>query len=739
MILLQAATFDTRLGTPAVTSGTNAARRTGDDYLIVQFSQPIDETLTSEVERSGAEIVGYIPNHALLLHATSQEEATLSRRTPVQWIGLYAPAFKISPEIGHHAYADPVREADDHLWLTADVFARESIDEAAAAVRATGAEVLKVDTASFVRRLQVRALPEQIAAIAEIPSIQWIEEWPEITSRNNSNAWILQSNVLDMKPVWSHGIKGQGQIIGHIDGRLQKDSCYFLDPVDNTPGPNHRKIVAYRSSTGYGADNHGTHTAGTLAGDQEPVNGSVDNAGMAYQARISHSNRADITGFGNTPSNLAQYLQFAHDDGARVHTNSWGDDTSTQYTTWARDIDLFSRNNEDDLVGFAVTNAAILRTPENAKNCLAVGACRDTPDQDLHYAGGTGPTTDGRRKPEIFAPGLQTVSASTAPCGTATSTGTSMACPAIMGAAALVRQYYEDGWYPSGVANPLDAFAPTGALVKATLLNSTVDMTGVAGYPSNREGWGRLLLDDALYFFGDQRVLKVWDVRNADGLVTDDVVEYQIETHGAGSTRITLVFTDQPATVGASFTPVNDLDLEVTDGEVTYYGNAIVDGMSIATGEPDPLNTVEMVILPGFFPTTYTVRVRARQVVDDPQGYALVVTGDLDNPAAVAEASAPLRHLFLQPNPFAPGEAGKTPGMSIRFELATAGQTEVALHDVAGRKLRTLFQGRLVAGPQLCVWDGSGSGGTRLSSGTYFVRVIQAGREIGTRQAILLH
>ena len=40
--------------------------------------------------------------------------------------------------------------------------------------------------------------------------------------------------------------------------------------------------------------------------------------------------------------------------------------------------------------------------------------------------------------------------------------------------------------------------------MKATLLNGTVDMTGIAGYPGNTEGWGRgLLLDNALVFQGD--------------------------------------------------------------------------------------------------------------------------------------------------------------------------------------------------------------------------------------------
>ena len=51
-----------------------------------------------------------------------------------------------------------------------------------------------------------------------------------------------------------------------------------------------------------------------------------------------------------------------------------------------------------------------------------------------------------------------------------------------------------DGFYPSGAPVMGDGFTPTGALIKATLLNSGVDMTGEAGYPTFLEGWGRALM-----------------------------------------------------------------------------------------------------------------------------------------------------------------------------------------------------------------------------------------------------
>ena len=49
-------------------------------------------------------------------------------------------------------------------------------------------------------------------------------------------------------------------------------------------------------------------------------------------------------------------------------------------------------------------------------------------------------------------------------------------------------------------------------------MNGGVDMTGLTGYPGPREGWGRLLLENALWFPGDARKLVAFDLRNAVGL-----------------------------------------------------------------------------------------------------------------------------------------------------------------------------------------------------------------------------
>ncbi len=48
--------------------------------------------------------------------------------------------------------------------------------------------------------------------------------------------------------------------------------------------------------------------------------------------------------------------------------------------------------------------------------------------------------------------------------------GTSMATPMVAGGLLLIRQYFTEGWYPSGAPNSSCSYVPSGPLMKAVLL-----------------------------------------------------------------------------------------------------------------------------------------------------------------------------------------------------------------------------------------------------------------------------
>jgi hypothetical protein len=621
---LKYAEFDTAAGEPAMPADL-AAKPLPDGergYFLAQFDGAITEALRASVAATGAELLDYVPNHAFIVRATSGELAAVAALGETLWTGALHPAYRLDARLraasGDPALASVARRVVVQSFAGAGAAAWES------QLASAGVPVLESGEVDGRFLAVVSATPVEARVLAQAHDVQWVEPEGVLTSRNTTVQWTVQTFVNGDRKVWTKGLHGEGQTIGHIDGSIALSACYFADPEGDPVGPNHRK-VAYNS--GGGSDSHGTHTAGTAAGDAQPINGSTANRGLAYLARIAHTSGFPFSTFSSVATTHMN-------NGARVHTNSWGDDGTTAYNTLCNQIDSFSWTNEDNLVFFAVTNTSTLKNPENAKNLLAVGASQNGASANSFCSGGAGPTADGRRKPEIYTPGCSISSASTSSCGTTSMTGTSMASPSSTAAGALVRQYFADGFYPTGAAVPGDAFVPTGALIKAVLVNTTQDMTGVGGYPSNQEGWGRINLDESLYFAGDTGKLIAADVRKANGLTTGAFATLDVTVNSnALPLEVTLAFHDYPGTVNASNPVINNLDLTVTapDGTTVYKGNVFSGGWSATGGTADAKNNVERVAIQSPTTGTWVVKVTATNVPQPNQGYALAITGDVQS------------------------------------------------------------------------------------------------------------
>ncbi len=74
---------------------------------------------------------------------------------------------------------------------------------------------------------------------------------------------------------------------------------------------------------------------------------------------------------------------------------------------------------------------------------------------------------------------------------------------------------------------------------------------------------------------------------------------------------------------------------------------------------------------------------------------------------------------------------------TLRFTLATAGPVRVELLDVMGRRVGTLHDGLLPAGPHERTWDGLDTRGARAAAGIYFVQ-LRAGHETLTERFVQL-
>ncbi len=620
--------------------------------MVIQLDGPMTAQRRARLEAAGLTVGDYLPINSYIVTRNPRGAMGAGAADALEFVRFASPfqtSWKIDPEIGTQNLSKPERVAlanEGKVLVTAYLFNGEAVAPVVDAMNAIpGVTAEPVGDLGGNETLSVTAPLAAIQQLAEIGAVQFIEESPEIILRNNTVRAIVQSGTTTQTPLYNNGLTGVGQVVGHMDSAIQRLHCSFADAgAGNIPGPSHRKILAYNTS--FGSASHGTHTAGTIAGDGGTFS---DTRGVAYLAKIVHHS---TPGDSSTGTTFKSRLDLHHSQGARVHTNSWGADFTTQYNGWSRAVDLFSRESEDSMVAFAITNQSSLYTPENAKSCLSVGASQDNTSVNSFCSGGQGPTADGRFKPEIYSPGCSITSARNATdCSTATSTGTSMACPSVTGTASLVRQYYTDGYYPSGVAGANPSIIPTGALLRATILNAGQDMTGVSttstiggagtvGYPNNREGWGRLVADASLAFPGDVRRLIARDFRSgpagspaAGSLSTGQNYELEFDVNGSGQQlRVTMTFTDLAASIGSSFTPINNIDLEVVSPSgALYRGNNFTGGVSITGGSADAINSTEQVHLNNPEVGTWIARVKGTAVNQQTQGFALVISGDVDD------------------------------------------------------------------------------------------------------------
>lgn len=638
MLYLKTGDVDTRQ-TPSLL--TPDAVFAPDKRYVLQLTGPITPQQSRWIEDAGVMLGEYLPMYAYVVRLDTASVTALCRLDFIAWVGEYRTEWKLSPEIGRKILKSSARRelaASGRRVLLVERFADAKPMSRIEPATLSKAGISQDQVRRASRSFAVQATNAQVSALAAMDDVMFIDEAPEATPRNASTSWILQSYVENSRPLSDAGLDGEGQIVGIIDWNMRADHCAFDDP-EHEIGPDHRKILAY-----YGAGinpvygYHGTHVAGVLAGDELAMTNPALQ-GMAPKAKMVFQHYEGILD-NLFALHVKDRMEIAHEDGARIHNNSWGD-SSTTYGNWSRDIDAFSWENEEGLVLVAVINSGQVKSPENAKNCLAVASARDqttlanyTPEYRCN--GGYGPTRDGRQKPEVYGVGCGSQSAnSSTTCGnddTGFGGGTSYATPAVSGMAVLARQYFMDGFYPSGVSKPADAFVPTGALLRAIIVNSAVDMLGLDGYFTNQEGWGRVLMDDVLYFAGDQKRLLVKDVRNAEGLLTGESDAYYVRAGAATwPLKITLAWTDYPAALAAEFTPVNNLDLVVTaPGGTVYRGNDFEGVESKSGGTADTLNNIEQVHRYNAAPGVWKIEVKGAAVNSGPQGYALVVNRQVE-------------------------------------------------------------------------------------------------------------
>ncbi|MBN2620980.1 S8 family serine peptidase, partial [candidate division WOR-3 bacterium] len=659
-------------------------------YYILQIKGPVYNEMKQTLTAYGVQILEYTPFNAFIVRMRPENKVLVADIPFVRWIGNYEPAYKISglfDEIPH----------DDRVVVL--LFLDTDVDETVFALEQSGCTVLDVQASDHNRVVVVRATEEQCIRISKIPGIMYLEPYQETVVFNEHAQWVTQTWESGNRKIWNKGLDGTGQVVNTSDTGILTTHNMFRDPAYSitTWGnyPNHRKIIAYQYPTGTSAafgDNaagswHGTHTAGTICGDDSYVSGTVLDDGMPLKAKMYFEDIGTSSGGLSLPSNYDYVWQPPYTGNAggaaRVSSNSWGQSVGNSYSSTSRMVDIFMWNHKDFIICFSAGNdgptGGSVHPPGTAKDCITAGACGNASGANAMASfSSRGPTADNRLKPTVTAPGVS-LRSSLGPNNDSYSlmSGTSMSSPCIGGNCALVRDYFASGFYPTGVEVPGNAWTYiSAAMVKACLVNSALPDIQGSTIPDNNTGWGRICLDEALFFANDIRQLAVWD--DTHGVATGEYDEYVVTVNNQSEPlKITVVWTDYYGAASSNPALVNNLDLRVTSPTANVYlGNVYSGGQSTTGGSADTRNVEENVRRNIPETGTWTIRVTGTAV---PQGtrqpYALVVSGGLGNladPILYISGS-----LIQDPSPGGNGNGRIEPGETV-YLTDTLGNASVA-------------------------------------------------------------
>ena len=462
-------------------------------------------------------------------------------------------------------------------WIANLIWVRGGID--AVQAMAERDDVLKIFANPKVRQ----ALPQRHDEMEPSVSPDTIE-W-NITKVNAPEVWAL-------------GYTGQGAVVAGGDTGVQWDhpalKSHYRGWNGSVADHNYNWHDSIHDSTGNPCGNdspvpcddygHGTHTMGTMVGDD----GAGNQIGMAPGAKWIGCRNMD-QGVG-TPARYTECFQFfiAPTDlngnnpdptkAPHVINNSWGCTASegctdptilqtiVENTTAAGIVVVVSAGNSGSGC------SSITDPPAIYDASLTVGAT-DSGDNIAGFSS-RGPVTvdgSGRLKPDVSAPGVS-VRSCVPPNGWATWDGTSMAGPHVAGEVALLLS----------AAPSLKGQVST---VKSIITQSAFPLTsgqtcgGVPGsqIPNNTFGWGRI---DALQAVNSNIVdLALTKSATPNPVLVGQNLTYTLVVQNQGTSTATNVLVTDPLPVGIGFVSASN-GCSYASGTVTCFAASLAGGSS---------------------------------------------------------------------------------------------------------------------------------------------------------------
>lgn len=464
-IILRSGAITPIKGLPPVPANLRQGKAGGFQFWMVQFIGPIKPQWVKGLTDLGIEIVIPMPNNAYVVWLDgprlAQLEAMVGKNPAIQWTGAYEPAYRLAPALQSLS-------GGKTLPVTVQFYRTANTAASLASVQALAGGVFLRPPDDILGFTNVTlALPaDQLASVASRADVFNVEPYTPPQKNDERQGQIVAGNITNSGGAVVPSGPGYLAWLASKDFPTTPSAYPIVDIVDdgidngttNPLHPDFRELgvgtnsarIAYNSNctadpAADGLAGHGNLNAGIVGAYDNLTGAPAQDAGgyrlglgvspytrIAGTKIFSNAGPYNISACGNTDSGV---VANSFNRGANLTSNSWGADngpnaaygvydTSAQaYDVLTRDASSTTAGNQQMLHIFAAGNSTVassVGSPGTAKNVLTVGATENVRDEgiadgcntsaannadDIASFSSRGPTTDGRTKPDIMAPG----------------------------------------------------------------------------------------------------------------------------------------------------------------------------------------------------------------------------------------------------------------------------------------------------------------------------------------------
>ena len=522
-------------------------------YIIIP-SLPAQKGVQEELEKKGAKVIRAMSANAYVVKSSVGIINQMANEPLVYWIGQVPWDKKIDPVLARELNIKGARQIESidesliELGIAIIVlYDREDKEKVQSVIESFGVQIERFD--DMIGAFRCSGIDEDsVTEIARMQEVSFIEA-PKI----ERSALETSVNLCNHEYIRDDYSFESDIVVGMIDSGLQLNHFAFSEQSGYaaltvkawetlSQWPFYEIVDPFQDNP----SGHGSHVAGIILSRWKGLN--IDGMAPRTGGDTDHAFRVVRCGSNiyspNAICNTDVAMQYLSDDNAAlVINNSWGSDDNTGTNSSSHKADTIVWEKGQIYV-FAAGNdgpaEGSINSPAAAKNIIAVGNINNG-TLTLELSSSEGPTYDGRKKPDIYAPGSPITSVDSSNLnGFIEKGGTSMSAPHVTGFLATLL-----GHYPDLKRHP--------ATAKAVLMASAARKSWLSDHT------GVLNSEDA--HFATSTTCLIWGQH--DNPAGFESVYWDVDNLPSGMTEMYIVLTwiEPPSDVGAATAVLNDIDL----------------------------------------------------------------------------------------------------------------------------------------------------------------------------------